>query len=188
MNVASGDRLVVRNWQFQLIGVVSSLLAAGAVTLAWVVITSPSYDEFDHPDGFTAGGRIFATIGCVIAILAFGVYGVAALRVVLIVDANGLLIRNPYRTTRVGWAAKPRFETRTRRQDASVISPNAVGAPRRAGRITYRFREITCITRDDNVWISATSRIRSDARVEELLRELRAAADRFRDERVSQDR
>lgn len=136
----SGDRRIVRNWQFQLIGLVSLLLAAGAVALAWVVITSPGYDEFDHPDGFTTGGRVFATIGCAIPMVAFAAYGIGALRVALIVDGTGLVIRNPFRTTTVEWSAKPRFEIRARRQSASVIAPNAVGAPRPPARLTYRFR------------------------------------------------
>jgi len=96
--VRSGGRRIVRNPRFRLIGAVSLLLAAGAVGLAWVVLTSPGYG-LDHPGGFTPGGRVLATIGCGIAAVAFAAIGIGGLRVALILDDTGLLIRNPFRTT-----------------------------------------------------------------------------------------
>jgi len=168
--VKSGRRQVIRNRRFQVIGAGSLLLAAGFLALTYVVITSPGV-SFDHPDGFTTGGRVMAVFGCAIVVVALTGMGVGGLRVALIIDETRLVIRNPFRTTRVEWQARPKFEIRGRRQDVRVLT---AGAPRIDGGLTYRYHEIVCVAKGQRVWIAATSRMRSRARVDDLLAELRA--------------
>lgn len=101
-----------------------------------------------------------------------------SLRVALTVDDTRLVIRNPWRTTVVPWAAKPKFETRDRRQEVNTRAPNAAG-PRVEGPLTYRFREIICVADRQRIWIAATSRMRDPDRADQLLAELRDAGSRY---------
>jgi len=169
---------VVRNRRFQTIGTVSLLAAIGFIVLLVVVIKSPG-QSFDHPGGFTSGGRVLAAIGCLIAAASFGVYGIAGLRVALIVDDQQLVIRNPYRTTKVSWASKPKFEPRDRRQEVVVSSPTRTsmgGGPGTTGTVTYRYREIVCVADRKRIWIAATARMTNRDRVDQMLTQLRQAS------------
>lgn len=177
--MGSGNRTVLRNKRFQLIGIASLLFAAGMAVLIVIVITSPG-QSLDNPGGFTAGARVLALVGCTIAGLALASYGVAGLRVALIIDETRLVIRNPWRTTVVDWQSKPRFETRDRQQDVAITSPNAVGAPRPEAHMTYRYREIVCVVHGKHIWIAATSRMRKRDGVDDLLTQLRQAGGRSR--------
>ena len=176
--MTSAGRRVIRNRRFQVIGVVSTLLAIGFATLTYVVIVSPG-ESLDHPGGFTSGGRALALGGCILVAVVFGTYGAGALRVALIIDETGLVIRNPWRTTTVGWDSKPRFETRDRRQDVTVVSPRTDGAPWNTGRMTYRYGEIICSVGRQRTWIAASSRMRNRDRVADILKELRDASSQF---------
>jgi hypothetical protein len=171
-------RTVVRNRRMLILGVVSVTLAVGFAVLGYIVITSPSA-SFDNPGGFTPAGRALAVVGCAIATLAFATFGVGGLRVALIIDDAGLVIRNPLRTTTVRWESKPRFETRDRRQEVTVSSPVTGSAPFTSGNITYRYREIVCVVGRQRIWIAATSRMTQRDRVEQLLKALRDASSQF---------
>jgi hypothetical protein len=156
---------------------VSLLVAGGFAAVTIVVITSPG-KSFEHPDGFTPGVRVIAVVGCAIATLTFGAFALAGLRVALIIDERGLVIRNPRRTKVVGWDAKPKFEVDNRQQTVEITTP-AAGGGLNTNRTTYRYREITCVLRDDSIWMAATSRMRNGERVDQLLRELEEAARRY---------
>lgn len=173
----TADRRVFRNARFQVLSVVTGLLAAGFGVLIYIVVTSPG-QSLDHPGGFTSGGRVLAAIGCVIAAVTFGVYSVGSARVALVIDQSGLLIRNPFRTTNVSWESGPRLGVRDRSQDVEIISDRPNG-PWAKGRMTYRYREITCTVGRRQIWIAATSRMTRRHRVEDKLAELRDACAAF---------
>ena len=161
----------MRNRRFQILGAVSCCLAVGFAVLTFVVIVSPA-ESFDHPGGFTPGGRALAVAGSALAAVVFAVYTVGSLRVVLILDETGLVIRNPFRTTIVRWESKPHFEIRDRSQDVTVLSPGAAWI---RSRMTYRYREIICVVGRQRIWIAATSKMRDRDRVDQRLDELRQA-------------
>jgi hypothetical protein len=168
----SDQRTVVRSGRLQLIGTLFMLFAAGMVTLLVIVITSPG-QSIDNPEGFTSGGRALTAAGCAITAAALGFFGVAALRVVLILDETRLVIRNPVRTTKVDWTSGPKFEIRNRTQDVSVSTLPVGFGPATQGTITYRYHEIVCVTGRQHIWIAATSKMRSGDHFDELLAELR---------------
>lgn len=183
--MATAERLVLRNGRFQLIGVVSLLFAVGFGVLLYVVATSPA-NSIDHPGGFTAGGRVLAAIGCIIAVAAFGAYAVASLRVAFIVDHSGLVIRNPWSTTRLGWQSKPRFDIRGRAQDVVVSGPVTTDpSMQRGGKMTYRYREVVCVVGRKHTTIAATSRMSRRDRVDKTLEDIRAACGQFKHESAS---
>jgi hypothetical protein len=175
--VSSADRRVVRNPRFEITGTVSLLVTAGFVVLTYIVITSPA-QSLDHPGGFTPAGRGLAAAGCALATFAFAAFALGGLRVALIIDENGLVIRNPFRTTLVRWDEKPKFEIRDRRQEVSTLSPS--GGPWIRGKITYRYREIICVVDHQRTWIAAMSKMRHRERVEQMLEDLRQTGGRYR--------
>ena len=177
--MGSAERIVVRSRRFQILGTVSILVGAGGVLLAFIVATSPG-QSFEHPGGFTSGGRVLAMLGCVLVAASFLAFGVGGLRVALIVDDAGLKIRNPFRTTSVGWDSKPKFDTRNREQEVTVAGPITTSLARNRGKMTYRYREIVCIADRKQIWIAATSKMRHRDRADQLLVDLRGAAARFK--------
>jgi hypothetical protein len=177
----SATRFVLRNARFKIIGGLSLLLTAGFVVLVLVVLSSPTQD-IDHPDRFSSGGRTLAVIGCLLAVGAFGVYTIGSLRVALIMDTQGLTIRNPYRTTRVGWDAKPKFEVRGRSQDVRISSPVTTTNQvfNRDADMTYRYREVVCTLHGKQIWIAAASRMRHRERADDLLATIRQKSTELR--------
>ena len=177
-SVGPAGRRVLRNGHFQLIGAASAVVALGFVVLTWIVLAAPGHSN-DHPGGFTGAGRALSVFGCLLVVGATVAYSVGSLRVALILDANQLVIRNPWRTTVVRWESRPKFEVRNRRQDVNVQGPITTSLARPKGRFTYRYREIVCIVDRQQIWIAATSRMRHQDRVDELLAELRDASGQF---------
>jgi len=173
--VSSADRTVIRNSRFIAIGIAAVLFGAGMVAAAVVVIASPAR-TIDNPDGLSGGGRVLTAGACFLVAAVLLVYGVASLRVSLVVNDTGLLIRNPWRTTTVRWESRPRFETRQRTQDVAVQGPITTTFARPRGTITYRYGEIVCVVDRNHIWIAATSRMRRRDRVEQTLKQLRDIA------------
>lgn len=176
--MTSVGQRVFRSRRFRVIGLVSLVLAAGFVALACIVIASPAR-SLDHPGGLTPGVRALAAAGCTLAVAAFGAYGLGSLRVALIVDESGLLIRNPLRTTKLDWESAPQFERRQRRADVATDSPDAGSEPPTTARPTRRDGEIICTAGDQQTWVAATSGTKPPERVDQLLDELRNASAPF---------
>ena len=177
------DRMVIRNIRFQLLGTLCLLAAGGMGFVIYLVITSPSR-TIDNPEGLTTGVRILAIVGCLIPTVTLAVFGIGGLRVALIVEEAGVVIRNPVRTTKVDWTSKPKFEVRAREQVANISGPITGSGPQAKGRITYRFREIECVAKGDYIWIAATSKMWHRERVDEFLIRLREVAGRFQGDSV----
>ena len=161
-------RKVLRNHRLQFAGVVALVLAAGLVVLAYVAAVSPGR-SFDHPGGFTPGFRVLAVVTCVFAAAGLVVIAVGALRVSLVIDETGLVIRNSWRSRAVRWAAGPEFRLRDRRQ--TFARPGNT-----FGSTTYRYRAIECIADGRATTIAASSRMTHFDRLDDLLAELREAS------------
>lgn len=185
-SVGTGGRRVIRNRRIQLLAVLSLLAAVGFAVLAGVVIAAPGH-SIDNPGGFTGAGRALTVGGCLLVTAVALVGAVAGFRVALVLDADRLVIRNPWSTTVVPWQSHPHFEVRNRRQDVNVQGPvTTTAAWQQSGTITYRYREIVCVANRRHIWIAATSRMRQQDRVDELLTDLREAAGGAHRDSVSQ--
>lgn len=157
----------------------SLLFAAGFVVVTYIVLTSQGRD-IDHPDGISPAFRVLVVAICVLVALVFATFTVAGLRVALVIDQTGLVIRNPMRTTTVRWESRPHFETRDREQDVDIQGPITTSASLpQHGTITYRYREIVCVVNRQRIWIAATSKMRHRDGVDDLLSELRQAGGRY---------
>jgi hypothetical protein len=160
----------------QMLAAVSFLFVAGFIVLTYIVIASPGR-SIDNPGGFSPGFRALTVAGCLLVTVVFAAFTVGGLRVALIIDDVGLTIRNPFRTTKVRWDSRPRFETRDRAQDVTIQAPITTNPlPRGPAHMTYRYREIICVVDRQRIWIAATSRMTQRDRVDDLLSELRRAS------------